>query len=70
MPLVRASKIIIQLLWDWFRKSADQDIAQAQYNLGVFYENGYGVDADIQTAKDWYEKAALQNLPEAKAQIS
>lgn len=33
----------------------------AQYNLGVMYENGEGVSQDYHQAKIWYEKDTVQN---------
>lgn len=36
---------------------AEQGYAQAQYNLGVCYENGYGVKKDLNKAKYYYDKA-------------
>ena len=54
----------------WFEKSAAQGIGQAQFNLGVFYENGYGVDQDVQTASSWYEKAAAQGVREAEKKLA
>ena len=32
----------------------------AQYNLGVFYANGEGVEQDFKEAVKWYQKAADQ----------
>ncbi|MEY3089770.1 MAG: hypothetical protein RL113_86 [Pseudomonadota bacterium] len=32
---------------------------KAQYNLGLMYANGEGVQKNIQKAKQWYEKAAM-----------
>jgi septal ring-binding cell division protein DamX len=54
----------------WFRKSASHDVAQAQFNLGVFYENGYGLDVNVATAKKWYALAAKGGLAEAKSKLS
>lgn len=39
--------------------------AEAQFQLGVMYGAGLGVDADINVAVSWYQKAAQQNHPEA-----
>lgn len=39
-------------------KSGNKD---AQYNLGLFYQNGIRVDKDINQALQWYTKAANQN---------
>ena len=49
----------------WFRLAAEQDVAQAQFNLGVFHENGYAVPQDLERARDWYQRAADQGLAEA-----
>ena len=34
--------------------------AEAQYYLGVIYDNGFGVPQDYQTAVKWYTSAAEQ----------
>jgi TPR repeat protein len=49
-----------------FTKAADQGHAQAQYNLGVMYENGQGVEQDFKEAVKWYQKAADQGLAYAQ----
>ena len=50
----------------WFRKAAEQNHAQAQFNLGVCYGNGEGVAKDAVEAVKWYRKAAAQNLAQAQ----
>jgi len=40
--------------------------ANAQYNLGVMYDNGRGVPQDDQQALYWYRKAAEQGVAEAQ----
>jgi uncharacterized protein len=47
---------------------ADQGIADAQYNLGVLYDNGQGVSQDYVEAAKWYRKAADQG--DASAQFN
>lgn len=42
----------------WYRKSAEQGYAPAQYNLAVCYVSGSGVKADDAEALKWYHKAA------------
>ena len=37
----------------WFGKAAEQGHAQAQTNIGAFYEHGYGVDRDYKEAYFW-----------------
>ena len=44
----------------WWRKAADQGVAQAQYNLGIYYANGRGVARDPVEAVKWHRKAAEQ----------
>ena len=50
----------------WYRKAAEQGFAQAQYNLGVMYENGRGVRQDYIQAVQWYRKAAEQGIAQAQ----
>jgi TPR repeat protein len=40
--------------------------ADAQYNLGVIYENGTGVPQDYKTAMKWYRRAAEQGHSSAQ----
>ena len=42
----------------WFKKSAEQGYATAQYNLGSCYNNGWGVVKSQAEAVKWYQKAA------------
>ena len=42
---------------EWFRKAADQDCSAAFYELGVCYENGEGVEKNLDEALSWYRKA-------------
>ena len=49
----------------WLRLSAMQGYAEAQYALGICYQDGIGVKADIEKAMDWYERSAAQNYPDA-----
>ena len=44
----------------WYRKAAEQGIAKAQFNLGVMYFEGRGVQQDDTEAVAWYRKAAEQ----------
>lgn len=41
---------------------AEQGDVKAQYNLGVSYENGYGVEKSYTEAVKWYRLAAGQGL--------
>lgn len=50
----------------WFGKAAEQGLADAQYNLGVFYVAGWGVPQDYAKAAYWYGKAAEQGDADAQ----
>ena len=50
----------------WFRKAADLGDSLAQYNLGVCYSNGQGVEKDETRAFFWFQKAAEQGLAGAQ----
>ncbi len=47
---------------------ADKGDAQAQYELGLMYELGMGVNKDLDQAFAWYQKSANQAY--AKAQYN
>jgi TPR repeat protein len=54
----------------WYRKAAEQNLAKAQYAMGVCYERGDGcrdgvAEDDVEAAK-WYRKAAEQNFAAAQ----
>ena len=49
----------------WYRKAADSGSAQAQYNLGVCFEHGWGIQRSLLSAYDSYTKAAEQKLTRA-----
>lgn len=48
---------------------ADNGDANAQYNLGVLYDEGLGVDQDYDKALKWYRKAAAQEYAKAEHNI-
>ena len=45
---------------------AENGDAAAQYNLGVLYDQGLGVEKDYAEARSWYEKAAKQRYGRAE----
>ena len=49
------------------RPLAEQGDANAQYNLGVFYDNGLGVPQDRIRAYMWLSLAAMQGRERAAA---
>lgn len=50
----------------WFREAARGGLANARYNLGVLYQQGLGVEKDMDMALAWYRTAALLDHPEAR----
>ncbi|MCJ8269850.1 MAG: sel1 repeat family protein, partial [Psychrosphaera sp.] len=54
----------------WLNKAADQELAVAQYELGVMYDNGEGVKEDDIHAITWYRKAANQGYAPAQNNLS
>src|SRR6266536_2938161 len=52
----------------WYRKAAEQNVADAQFSLGACYANGQGATKDDAEAVKWFRKAAEQNY--ARAQYS
>ena len=53
----------------WFKLSAEQGYAQAQYNLGLMYSRGEGVDPDRQEALKWYRLSAEQGIAGAQCNL-
>ena len=53
----------------WFRLAANQGNAEAQFNLGVMYEQGQGVPQDYAAAVKWYRLAAEQGNAQAQLNL-
>lgn len=53
------------LAFQEFTKAAEQGDINAQYNLGVMYEHGHGVEQSDLKAGEWYQLAADNGHPEA-----
>jgi TPR repeat protein len=50
----------------WYRKSADQGYANAQYNMGLCYYNGFGTAINYTEAAAWYRKSVAQGYDKAQ----
>ena len=48
-----------------FTKAVEQGDMNAEFNIGVMYEHGHGVDQSDLKAEEWYQKAADNGHPEA-----
>jgi hypothetical protein len=46
----------------WFRKAAELGDAYAQFNLGLMYKKGEGIERDYAAAFKWLRQAAQQGL--------
>jgi hypothetical protein len=54
----------------WFRKAAEQNHAEAQYNLGECYYRGKGVTKDYMEAYRWFTWALSQYVAGAKQYLA
>lgn len=55
----------LEALAQW-RPLAEAGMAEAQFNLGLMYFSGKGVEQDYEQAADWYRAAADQRIGEAQ----
>jgi TPR repeat protein len=53
----------------WYQKSAEQGYAEAQFNLGLMYQNGFGVIQDDNEAVKWFRKSAEQGNADAQCYL-
>lgn len=54
---------------EWFRKAAGKYYngnADAQYNIGIAYANGYGVKKDFREAGEWFSRAKENGSADAE----
>ena len=59
----------VTALREW-RPLAEEGNANAQYNLGVMYDNGDGVPQDYKEAVRWYTLAAEQGYAQAQHNLA
>ncbi len=55
-----------ELAAGWFFRAAEQGLADAQFNLGLMYANGEGVEKDMMQAVELFKKAAEQGHVDAQ----
>ena len=53
----------------WYRKAADQNDAEAQYQLAWLYKIGDGVPKDTVSAHAWFSIAAAQKIEHAQTNM-
>ena len=51
---------------EWYRRAAEQGLADAQYNLASIYANGDGINTDFAAAYLWFTLAAGQGDADAE----
>lgn len=49
---------------------ADDGMVESQYNLGLLYYGGKGVERDPERAHDWYLRAATGGFPRAQYKVA
>ena len=59
-----------ELAAGWFYRAAEQGYADAQFNLGLMYANGEGVEADTSKAVELFMKAAEQGNIDAQNNLA
>lgn len=55
---------------EWYLRAVDAGSAEAMNNLGVLYQNGWGVRADRDEARRWYARAADAGSSVARANLA
>lgn len=55
---------------EYFERAAELGSAEAQYNLGIFYRDGIGLEKSLEKAMHWLEQCAQQDFPAAQAELS
>ncbi len=53
----------------WYRKAAEQGNAEAQFHLGLMYDERRGVPQNYVEAVKWYREAAEQGFVEAQTRL-
>jgi uncharacterized protein len=54
----------------WYHKAADQKSPDGEYRVGFMYEQGFGVQANMDEAINWYKKSASHGYTEAKVALA
>jgi localization factor PodJL len=54
-----------QLAARWFRQAADHGVNDSQYNLGILYARGIGVETNMAEAYKWFALASRNGDQEA-----
>lgn len=52
--------------YEYLKRAADLNNADAQAVIGIMFENGYGITRDYSKAVEWYKKAAAEDQSNAQ----
>jgi TPR repeat protein len=55
--------------FEWALMAAHNGLAEAEYGVGYFYQNGIGTPKDYDQARRWYMRAAHQNYEKATLKV-
>lgn len=55
-----------QRAFHWYEKAAQENMMEAIYSVGRFYNNGFGVNRNIPLAEQYYQKAANMGFQHAQ----
>lgn len=59
-----------ELAFTYAQRAAVNGLGTAQFAMGYFYEVGIYVTSDMQSAREWYQKAKTNGNPDADTRIS
>jgi hypothetical protein len=54
----------------WYRKAAEQGLAEAQFNLGMSYSKAIGILQNHKEAASWFRKAADQGFAQGQRMLA
>ena len=58
-----------QLAVYWYKRAAEQALADAEFNLGIMYKKGAGIKQDHEKAAEWRQRAVEQGHAAAQSSL-
>jgi len=56
--------------FQWYLLAANQGHPESEYNIGLMYADGLGVDADPDESRVWLQRAAEHGVAEARGVLA
>ncbi|MDH5301930.1 MAG: ankyrin repeat domain-containing protein [Gammaproteobacteria bacterium] len=56
--------------FSFYQQAAELGVVEAQYNVAQMYQQGVGVEPNVEMARWWYSQAAEARLPQAQYQLA